>query len=178
MGERPVASHALSAQEFVRWYWTKAELVAFARSLGLPAGGSKIDLTDRIRGHLAGEPPPAAGGSVRTRLSGPLNRTTVIPPGVVLSRTLRDWFTEQIGPSFRFDESLRRFLANGSGCTLGDAADHYLTTRDEPPGDIAPQFEYNRFVRAWRADHPDGTGEQMRHAWWAYRSLPADGRDG
>jgi hypothetical protein len=172
MGERPLGSDALSAQEFVRWYWTKAELIAFARALGVPAGGSKIELTDRIRAHLAGEPPPANAASVRTRLSGPLTATTVIPPGVVLSQALRDWFTEQVGPSFRFNESLRQFLANGSGRTLGEARDHYVATRGLPTTDIAPQFEYNRFVRAWRADHPDGSGEQMRQAWWEHRSTP------
>ena len=176
MGDRPQPTGELSAQDFVRWYWTKTELVAFARSLGLSAGGSKIELTDRIRARLAGEPPPVDGVAVRTRLTGPLTADTVIPPGVVLSQVLRDWFTQQVGPSFRFNESLRQFLANGSGRTLGEAVDHYLATRGLPTADIAPQFEYNRFVRSWRAANPGGSGEQMRQAWWEYRSAPTDRR--
>jgi hypothetical protein len=176
MGGRPEPTGELTAEEFGRWYWTKAELVLFARTLGVATGGSKLDLSTRIRCALAGVPAPVAKPAARNRVRGPLTPSTQIPAGVVLSRELRDWFTAQVGPTFRFNGHLREFLANGAGRTLGEAVDHYLATRASPPEDIAEQFEYNRFARAWRANHPDGAAEQMRSAWWEHRSAPTDAR--
>jgi hypothetical protein len=164
--------------EFRRWYWLKAELVAFARANGLRAAGGKDEVAARIAAFLAGEPLPADGSRKRTArpLSGSLIRDTIIPPGQRLTAEVRAFLVAECGPGFRFDRHMRAFFADASGNTLGDAADHWLATRDAPPAGIDPQFEYNRFVRAWRAQHPGASHAEVTAAWMRHRALPADER--
>ena len=173
---RPALTPSLGAEEFSRWYWTTAELAAFAGELGVARRGPKAALTERIRARLAGEQIPTPPPVRRHRLVPPLSRATVIPEGLVLSRGLRDWFIAEVGPGFRANEALRRFLAEGSGRTLGDALDCYLATRDVPAPAIGEQFEYNAFVRAWWERNPGGTTEALRSAWARWRATPADER--
>jgi hypothetical protein len=107
---------------------------------------------------------------------GDLTRDTVLPEGVVLSRQLRDWFEAELGPGFRADGHLRKFLSEGAGLTLGDAADHWRETRGVPAGEIGEQFELNRFIREWWKANPDGTRDELREAWLEYRSTPTGAR--
>lgn len=92
----------------------------------------------------------------------------------MLSRHLREWFEAELGPGFRSDRHLREFLRGGAGRTLGEAADHYLATRDAPQAEIEPQLELNRFTRAWWAANPHGTREQLLEAWREYRDTPVE----
>lgn len=50
---RPPLFAGLPVSEFDAWEWRKAELAAFARSLGIPATGNKAALAARIRRQLA-----------------------------------------------------------------------------------------------------------------------------
>lgn len=166
----------MSADEFTRWYWTVAELRPFARELGVSSSGVKGELSARIAARLAGQDAPPEPRRRRTRLQPPLTKDTVIPDGVVLSRELRDFFVEQIGPQFHSDQHMRAFLRDGHGRTLGDAVDHWYRTRDAPAPAIGEQFELNRFTRSWYAKNPGGSRADLLAAWAAYRAAPADRR--
>lgn len=170
------AGDAPSETEFRRWYWTVSDLRQIAKALGVATSGPKLALTERIAARLAGRPAPAAPrrGS-RNRVPAPLSARSVIPPEVILDRALQDWFREQLGPAFRIDEHLRRFLRDGSGSTLGDALEHWHATRDAARPAIAAQFQYNRFVREWRATHPGAAHDDVVRAWHAARAQPSDG---
>lgn len=174
--KRPEPSSRMPPEEIQRWYWTQAELRQIARQLGVPVGGTKAELTARVTASLAGEPLPGRKKPPRSRLREPLSRDTVIPEGVVLSRELRNWFVAELGPGFRADRHMRKFLKEGAGKTLGDAADLWTSTRGVPSGGIEPQFELNRFTRQWWRANPDGSREQLLDAWLAYRSTPVEGR--
>ncbi|GIG24937.1 DUF6434 domain-containing protein [Cellulomonas denverensis] len=177
---RPALTPDLSGTELRRWYWLKEELADFARLLGVRATGSKQLLTDRIAARLDGrefaEPVRAPSGAGR-QLSGPLTADTVIPPGQRCSQVVRAWLAEQAGPSFHFDAEMRAFFAAADGTrTMGDALDHWHRTRDRGERSIDPQFEYNRFTRAWRREHPEGGRAELLAAWQEYRNLPVDER--
>ncbi|TCL79557.1 MULTISPECIES: DUF6434 domain-containing protein [unclassified Rathayibacter] len=173
---RPALDDALTEAEFRRWYWLRDELAAFARARGVSASGSKIALTERLADSLAdrttARPPRRAATQ---QLAGPLTADTVIPAGQRASQHLRTWFLGQIGPSFLFDAAMREYLAAGGG-TLGDAVAFWHASRSNEPRSIAPQFELNRFTRAWYAEHPDGHRTDLLAAWRQYRALPADQR--
>lgn len=162
--------------EFRRWYWTVAELRDIARRLEVPASGTKDELSDRIAARLSGREPPPQRRTPRARVPEPLSDDSVIPPGMVLDRRLRDWFTIRIGPGFRSDHHLRTFLQESAGATLGDAVNHWHATRGAPAPPIGGQFEYNRFVRQWRAEHPGASHADVTAAWRVHRSLPAEDR--
>ncbi len=150
---RPLLSTDLSEQEFLRWYWLKAELADFAREIEVRATGSKELLTARIGARLAGrefkEPTPPTASTGR-QLTAPLSPTTVIPAGQRCSQVVRTWMLEQIGSSFHFDAPMREFFAQADGTkTMQDAIDHFAATREQATKSIDRQFEYNRFTRAW-----------------------------
>lgn len=44
----PALTRALSVPAFRDRYWRKDELVAFCRGEGLPSGGGKMEIADRI----------------------------------------------------------------------------------------------------------------------------------
>lgn len=72
---------------------------------------------------------------------------------------------------------MRGFFAETDGTqTLRDALDFYYSTRDQSQKAIDPQFEYNRFTRAWHEAHPDGSREELLDAWRDYRRRPVDER--
>jgi hypothetical protein len=168
----------LTEAEFGRWYWTLAELQAFARSVGVRATGRKSEVTDRIAAHLGGRDQPDAEPRppATPQLTGELRADTVIPHGQKSTRHLREFFDAEIGPSFRFDGHMRPFLADANGATLGDAIDHWHATRGLPLPTQSPSLEFNAFTKEWHRHHPTGTTTACRAAWQRYRRLPVDQR--
>lgn len=168
----------MSSREFERWYWLKAELEPFARSLGVRANGSKEEIANRISAALDGKPAPREASTRRAssqQLSGPLSEETVIPPGQRCSQALRVWFTDRIGDQFRFDGPMREFIAAADGkSTLGDAVGVWHATRNRGADEISGQFELNRFTRHWHDQNPGGSRAQLMRAWAVYRDTPVD----
>ncbi|GAA3902183.1 DUF6434 domain-containing protein [Actinoplanes auranticolor] len=173
---RPALSPALSGAELTRWYWTLAELTALARTLGVPRGGGKAALADRLAAALDGAAPsaPVPRAPAGRQLTAPVSADTIIPPGQRCSQLLRDFFRQQIGPGFTFDEFMRAFVADGAGQTLGAAVAHWHATRAQAAQQrpIGAQFELNAFLRQWRLDHPGAGRQDALAAWRQHRSQP------
>lgn len=177
MTNRPALDNQLDEHEFLRWYWTMAELQPFARSLEIRAAGPKAELTERIAARLAGRPQPSSptGRPTRQRLTGLLTTTTEIPIGQRSTESLRSFFKSEIGPSFTFNGHMRSFLLAGEA-TLGDAIQHWHRTVGTPLPGQSESLEFNQFTRAWHLAHPNGTATECRSAWAAHRALPVDQR--
>lgn len=179
--QRPDSAPTFSGAELLRWYWLKIELISLARHLDVATSGSKEELTTRLVAVLDGHSPPPisrAAGRLGDQLSGNLSASTIIPPRQRSSQALRGWFRAVIGPSFRFDRHMRDFIQSDGGITtLGDAVHHWESTRNLPAAVIDPQFEFNRFTRAWHAAKPSGTRAQLLTDWKRYRGLPLNERD-
>lgn len=174
---RPALSAALSGDELSRWYWTLAELTLLARELGVPRGGGKAALTERLRAALDGVAPlpaPPRPRKADRQLAAPVDGLTVIPEGQRCSQVLREYFRREIGAGFHFDAYMRTFVAEGAGRTLADAIDHWHATRQDAaqPQEIGSQFELNRFLRDWYAEHPAGSRAEALAAWRAQRDRP------
>jgi hypothetical protein len=177
---RPELTPALTGAELLRWCWLKRELIDLARQLGVPSSGGKGLLTQRLAAVLDGRPVGAAPSVDRSggvQLVGALTALTVIPPGQRCSRAVRAWFTEQLGAPFHFDAEMRALFAAADGTTtLQDALDHFQATRGGGPKPVGAQFEYNRFTRTWREQHPGGSRDELLTAWREYRRRPIDER--
>jgi hypothetical protein len=174
---RPVLDARLSGAELRRWYWLHRELLSLAKTLGVSPSGSKLELTDRLATALDGQPAPELTRRVRrSQLRGPLTEATAIPPGQSCSEPLRAFFVDRIGPGFRFDAAMRDFIAGAAGRSLGEAVDHWWATRAAPTPTIGPQFELNRFTRAWHLAHPRASRAELLAAWRIHRGLPAESR--
>ncbi len=164
--ERPPLNASLSASSFAAWYWLKSELQAFCRAEGLPTGGSKAELLQRVGRHLGAElaPLPFKRQSRKTALSAELNIHAIIQAGWPLSHGLRDFFISQVGDAFRFNQALRDLFQNPQGQTLGQAVDLYLQTRHQQK-QIGAQFQFNQHMRDHFAKHPGATRAQALQAW-------------
>lgn len=151
-----------------------------ARVRGVPTTGSKTQLVAALRHHLDGRGATAsAPGRPRPAppLAEPLTRSTVLPVGQRCTQQLRHFCTAEVGRDFRFDAPVRAFVATSDGRrTVGDLLDHWGETRSREPSDIAPQFEFNRFLRRWHLDHPGAGRPAGLDAWWRHRALPVNER--
>lgn len=167
---RPLLADITDADEFARWYWLKRELQEFARANQIPSSGSKADLTRRISACLSGDRESARARASRPaapRLTGDLTPDTVLASGQRISRDVRDFLVAHC-PGFVSDSHMRAFFKDCGGKTLQQAVDHWFATRGLPKPEIGEQFEFNRFVRQWHLDHPDGTREQALADWYRY----------
>ena len=178
---RPPVETITSEDELRRWYWLRSDLVQLARTLRVSTAGSKPELTERLADVLAGRrratPAERTSRAAAPPLPDSLDGTTMLPPGQRCTQQLRAHLEAVIGPGFRFDGPMRAFISTG-GVTLDEVVAHWHATRDRGPDEIAPQFEYNRFTRAWRQAHPHGDREALLAAWWAHRDAPRPhGRD-
>ena len=163
---RPALDSTLSASKFSAWYWLKAELQTYCRAQGLPMGGSKADLAQRVGAHLGGTLASIAvqGNLPKAKLPEALHLHTVIQPGWALSHGLRRFFVSQVGEAFRFNQPLRALFQNPQGQTLGQAVDLYLQIRHQRRP-IGAQFQFNQHMRDYFAQHPDATRDQALRAW-------------
>ena len=178
MPKRPPLSSTLTGAELRRWYWTLHELTVLACELGVPRGGGKQALTDRLAAALDGAPAPtpARPRTSGRQLSAPVTNETVIPTRQRCSQVLREHFRQEIGPAFAFDTFMRTFIAHGEGRSLGEAVAHWHATRGAAaqPQPIGAQFELNAFLRTWRRDNPHRSRDDALAAWRHHRSLPLE----
>ena len=178
MTPRPTLDARLDPHLFRDHYWLKSELAAFCRSQGLRTDGPKTILAHRVEASLRGEPPASEPAPRRnTAMPATFTRSTVIGPGWRCSQDLRAFFTAEMGRPFHFDGVMRARIHDGFGVTLGQILDEAVCgVRSVSTSEIAPQFEYNRFVRAFRAASPGARHQQVVTAWRAYRNIPVSER--
>lgn len=172
---RPSLELGLSADAFDDYYWLKAELAAFCRTHGLPVGGAKTDLVERIVAFLRdGTALPARPAERRrpTPLPDALSLATPIGHGWRCGQRLRAFFESEVGPSFRFNQALVSFVRDGEGRTLREALAAWCEAAESGPQPLAAQFEYNRHTREHQAARPEATPGEAREAWWEKRRRP------
>lgn len=171
---RPKLTLTASITEFDAYYRLKSELIDFCRQNCLPAGGSKAELTGRIRLFLAtgAQPNPPATKRAAAAMPEQFSPQTIIGPGWRCSQPLRFFFEAEIGPHFHFNGFMRDFIKNGAGKCLQEAIDGWIEQQrtPRPPAEIAPQFEYNRFIRAYFKANPGKPFAEAVAAWNAHKT--------
>ena len=180
MSERPNLNKELDAITFRSFYYLKQELADFCKENGLPASGSKAELTDRIAYFLDTENVLKSSAERKTAVNiGTLTEDTVIEPNIVCSEKHRAFFSEKIGKSFSFNVPFQKWLKANAGKTYGDAIRAYYRISEEKKQtktEIGRQFEYNTYIRDFFADNP---GKSLRDAivCWNYKKgLPGHHR--
>ena len=183
---RPPLDDGIGASDLRDYYWMKAELVEWCRRRGIPSGGGKLELIERMTRFLeTGD----TGRETGRRKSSPhsrfdwanarLTESTLITSDYRATRNVRAFFEDRLGESFRINVPFTAWMRANAGKTLGDAVSAWKRLKEEEglragPKEIAPQFEYNRFVRAWRISNPGATHDDVVAAWRDRRSRPRD----
>jgi len=172
--QRPELDLGIDAQDFLVFYWLKSELVEFCRANGLSTVGSKGVLTERIAHFLrTGElllpttrPKLKSDGQVPTL-------ETIITADYRSNQINRAFFEEVIGKRFHFSTAFQQFFKDHVGKTFGDAVAYWYKLEEQAKSgakkDIAPQFEYNRFMRDYNEANRDAPHKDAVAAWKIYR---------
>lgn len=151
---RPTLTKEIVIDDFKDYYWLKEELQTFCRENGLSASGSKLEIAARIEAFLTtGEiQKPTRTRKTTVKKQEKLTLDTVITENHRCSQEVRAFFKTAIHPKFHFSTYIQNYFKNNVGKTYRDVAQawHEEEQRKKQPNyqkDIAPQFEYNQFIR-------------------------------
>ena len=176
---RPPLTKSISLEDFQNYYWLKAELQTFCREHGLPASGSKTEITERISHYLT-TGKVLKNSSVQKVSKAPLSYKdlslqTIITNNHRCSEGVRAFFKEKIGTNFRFTVALQKFFKENVGKTYEDAITFWYEENERKKDPtykttISPQFEYNRFTRDFFED-PNNKGKAKADAIAAWNEI-------
>jgi len=178
--QRPPLHSSISPADFTRFYWLKEELQDFCRRQGLPASGGKQELAARILYFLETgklKPMPATRRSAPARTTAPPTLHTIITKDYRNTEENRRFFKAVIGEHFHFTTNFMRFCREQVGKTFGDAVQEWyreqaLKKDKNYKTEIAPQFEYNRYIRDFMADNPGSTLANAIRCWKYKKAQP------
>ncbi len=177
---RPELTTEITLSDFQDFYWLKSELEDFCREIGLPASGSKIALSQRIEYFIStGKKPVFKPDEKPTSnfdwASSSLTDATIITDNYKNSQNVRAFFTEHLGPGFKFNTEFMSWMKANVGKTLGDACEHWIKIKSRKKSkvhkDIAPQFEYNTYIRDFLKANPELSKQDAIHCWNQKRQL-------
>lgn len=183
---KPELKGNLNVQDFRNYYWLKEELQSFCRENGISASGSKMEISDRIETFLqTGEikkPVRKIRRNRKTEQQVNLTLNTVITENHRCSQNVRAFF-KTIIPNFHFSTYIQNYFKNNIGKTYRDVVDAWYQEeeRKKDPSykkKIAPQFEYNQFIRDYFAD-PNNKGtsrETAIEAWHHIKKQPGNNK--
>jgi len=185
MDKRPPLNKEISIDDFREFYWLKTELIEFCRQEGLRKQGGKIEVADRIEVYLRTGVRETAVKKKRAPASKfdwnnePLTLETVITDNYKNSENVRTFFQNQIDGTFKFNVAFMNWMKQNAGKTLADALDEWKRINaakktGKQRTTIAPQFEYNRYIRDFLGDNPDRTKAEAIQFWKIKRSIRGD----
>ncbi len=183
--QRPTLDNKISVQDFKDFYWLKEELVKFCRENSISYVGGKIEISNRIVEYLE------TGKIVKIkRLSKkklpkptePLALETVIGVDYRSYKEKKDFLQSVIGKQFHFTIHLLDFFKQNAGKkTYGDLVDEWykeqkLKSDPDFVKEIAPQFEYNQYIRDFIKVNP-GMGRKDAIKYWKLKkSMPGNNK--
>lgn len=178
---RPAIGTVRSGDELRRWYWTKAELVAFARISGLPASGNKPALTDRIATWL--DTGTIARVEARKATSRFDWKTETLTPDTVITDSyrntsnVREFMKTHAHPRFAFSNEFMAWMRANAGKTLADAVTYWRELDRKKREDgyreaSLPQNHFVRFSKAVAKAKPGLSAADIRRLWKRKRSGP------
>ena len=183
---RPELTEKLSLEDFTGFYWLEQELTAFCRIIGINSTGGKIEIANRIKTFLeTGDVSNLKTGINKQATSNfdwnkeLLSLNTVITDNYKSTENVRTFFVTHIGSHFRFTVDFMKWAKQNEGKTLAEAIAEWNRQKDIKKDksfktDIAPQFEYNRYMRAFLADNPGKTTKDAMKFWKLKRALRGD----
>ena len=185
---RPTLDQNLSFKQFKDYYWLKKELVDFCRATGINCSGGKLEIAARIEVYLEkGAIIEGSGSSKRESTSTfdwkkeSLSSKTIITDNYKNTENVRLFFENEIGSHFKFNVDFMNWMKANHGKTLEEAVDQWneistLKKNKNYKSEIAPQFEYNTYMRDFLADNPELSSKDAIQCWKVKRSMPGSNR--
>ncbi|MGB3800681.1 MAG: DUF6434 domain-containing protein [Lewinella sp.] len=184
---RPDFGNVESGAEFNSWYWLKAEMQAFCKLLGLPSGGRKFDLRDRIMyaldhdRKLLPKPRKRRPESTFDWKGADLNLDTVVTDNISFGPNFRNFLAGQIDRKFTCTSDFMDWVREHEGATLAEciAAWYELDNRRRDPTfrrEIADNNMFCQYVRDFYDHDPEAPFQRVKDCWnWKRRQPMAEG---
>ncbi|MEM9325784.1 MAG: DUF6434 domain-containing protein [Bacteroidota bacterium] len=186
MADRPSFAELATGDDFLSWYWLKAEMVQYCKAAGLPHNGSKFELRDRIAYALDHDGAVLAPEKKKKPTStfdwanAELTLDTLITDNVSFGPNFRGFMESEIGPSFVCHGDFMDWVKANIGKTLSDAVAAWreLEGRKKDPAfrrEIRSFNMYNQYTRDFLDDNPGSGLALARSHWDKKKRLPAPG---
>lgn len=181
---RPKLDKTISINDFRNYYWLKVELIDFCRETGLKRAGGKIEIADRILKYLeTGEIITKSEKERKQTKSNfdwnneTLDIDTLITDNYKNTENVRAFFEKAIGRHFKFNVEFMNWMKSSAGKTLGDSVKKWKKIIEKKKEstyktEIAPQFEYNTYIRDFLADNPQLSTKDAIESWKIKREKP------
>jgi hypothetical protein len=127
---RPNIDDISSGESLKKWYWLKAELVAFCKKIGINYSGSKFEILDRIALSLDAEKVVLEEKKVKPSSKfdwskETLTLDTLITDSYTNGLNTRTFFREYCGSKFSFNIAFMSWMKHNVGKTLRDAVEEW-----------------------------------------------------
>jgi len=181
MDKRPKLNKEIFVKDFQEFYWLKEELVQFCRNYGLKSSGGKIEINKRIIDFLRTRKRTTKSSNQNAKAKSKfdwnksvLTLDTKITDNYKNTENVRSFFQQSIGIKFKFNVRFMNWMKINSGKTLNDAITKWNeieNKKSNKPKIIAPQFEYNTYLRDFLADNPKLNRDVGIKLWKIKKSL-------
>ena len=184
MDKRPKLNKDITVTDFKEFYWLKEELINFCRTENIDRKGGKIELSLRIEEYLK------TGKKIKSDKNKKptskfdwnneiLNLNTIITDNYKNTENVRLFFSKHIGNHFKFNVKFMNWMKQNIGLNLEDAVIEWNKIRtdskeNKSPKSIAPQFEYNKYIRDFLKDNSNKTKAEAIEFWKIKKLMRGD----
>jgi len=179
--KRPDLNSKLSIDDFENFYWLKEELVLFCKKNGICSSVGKSEIAERIKiylstGKIIRETTKQIFTSKFDWNSSILNLDTIITDNYKNTENVRAFMKKLIGSHFNFSTEFMQWTKLNIGKTLGDAILEWKSIYEfkkttKIKSEIAPQFEYNTYIRDFLTDNKHLTIKDAIKYWKLKRDI-------
>jgi hypothetical protein len=172
--ERPILDREINIKDFEDFYWLKVELVKFCRENTISSAGGKIEISHRIIEYLETGKIPRTKTQKKKKLSKAthsITKETVIGIEYRSYEEKKEFFQSVIGKQFHFTVHLLEYFKQNAGKkTYSDFINEWYKEQElkKDPNfvkEIAPQFEYNTYIRDFLKDNPNKSKKEAIEYW-------------
>jgi regulator of sigma D len=185
MDKRPVLNNKISVNDFKDFYWLKSELMNFCQEIGISSSGGKIEIANRITEYLETGKAPKTKTKKTKKLpqpTHPITKETIIGIEYRSYKEKKEFFQSVIGNNFTFTVHLLDYFKQNAGKkTYSDVIKEWHKEQElkKDPNfvkEIAPQFEYNIYIREFLNDNPDKSKNDAIKYWKIKRAKRGDNK--
>ena len=183
--ERPILDNKISVENFKDFYWLKVELVDFCRKVGINSSGGKIEISNRIINYLENGKVVETKTIRKAKLpkpTAPISKDTIIGIEYRSYKEKKEFLKSVIGSKFHFTVHLLDYFKINTGKkTYGDLINEWYKEQGwkKDPNyvkEIAPQFEYNTYIRDFMNDNPEKSLKDAIKYWKIIKSKPGNNK--
>jgi len=172
--ERPILDKRISIKDFKDFYWLKVELVDFCRENEIKSIGGKIEISNRIIEYLETGKIPKIKTQKQKKLpkpTHPITKETIIGIEYRSYKEKKEFFQSVIGKQFHFTVHLLDYFKHNAGKkTYSDLINEWYKEQELKKDtdfvkEIAPQFEYNTYIRDFLKDNSNKSKKDAIEYW-------------